>query len=135
MRQGVFGRGVGRAKHGAGREKCVLSTPVTSPLKPPLLWGRLRPRERRFDRPYVFHMLLCDYVFGAFLPSLLGWCRNADPVINIGPGSILGPGLSPMIENQSNRMLYAVSTHPDVELGGKQGELRGGCLIGLLHLS
>jgi hypothetical protein len=49
--------------------------------------------------------------------------------------SILGPGLSPMIENQSNRMLYAVSTHPDVELGGKQGELRGGCLIGLLHLS
>jgi hypothetical protein len=67
------------------REKCVLSTPVTSPLKPPLLWGRLRPKERRFDRSYVFQWLLWDYVLGAFLPSLLGWCRDADPVINIGP--------------------------------------------------
>jgi hypothetical protein len=80
-----FGRGVGRAKHGAVREKCVLSTPVTSPLKPPLLWGRLRPKERRFDRSYVFQWLLWDYVLGAFLPSLLGWCRNADLLINIGP--------------------------------------------------
>ena len=62
-----------------------VSTPVTSPLKPPLLWGRLRPRERRFDRSYVFQWLLCDYVLGAFLPSLPGYVRNADPLIKTGP--------------------------------------------------
>ena len=34
------------------------------------------------SRPYP----LCFYVLGAFLPSLPGWCRDADPLIKTPPG-------------------------------------------------
>ena len=30
-------------------------------------------------------MCLCQYVFGAFLPSVPGWCRHADPLIKTAP--------------------------------------------------
>ena len=31
-------------------------------------------------------MALCFYVLGAFLPSIPGWCRHADPGIKTEPG-------------------------------------------------
>jgi hypothetical protein len=103
-----FGRGVGRAKHGAGREKMRAIHPCHFPTQAPLLWGHLRPRERRFDRPYVFHMLLCDYVFGAFLPSLPGCVRNAHPLIKTAPVDVRS-SIDVGSHKQGNQLLFALT--------------------------
>ena len=48
--------------------------------------GYTYPRISQNIPEYPGRRTLCFYVLGAFLPSLRGWCRHADPLIKTVPG-------------------------------------------------
>ena len=64
-------------------------SPHTSPEvcypRTPLSLSRYPGYIQTVSRPYP----LCFYVLRAFLPSLPGWCRHADPGIKTPPGVVV----------------------------------------------